>query len=106
MGSSYSRIQLDDDKIREFCRRWSIREFALFGSVLRDDFRPDSDVDVLVSFRPDAGHTLFQLVRMEEELKSMFGRNVDLVERSAVEQSENYIRRKHILDSALPVYAA
>jgi predicted nucleotidyltransferase len=79
---------------------------ALFGSVLRDDFRPDSDVDVLVTFAPEAHHGLFDLVDMEDELSVIFGRRVDLVERPGVERSENYIRRRSILRSAQPVYVA
>lgn len=94
------------DQIVEFCRRWKITEFALFGSVLRDDFRPDSDVDVLVTFDPAARLSLFDLVDMEEQLKAIFGRNVDLVERKAVERSANYIRRRHILNSTVTIYSA
>lgn len=92
-------VPIDRDRLARFCRRWKVAEFALFGSVLRDDFRPDSDVDVLVAFAPDANWSLFDLVRMEDELSELLGRRVDLVERKAVEQSENYIRRKHILGS-------
>jgi uncharacterized protein len=99
-------IQFDRERIAEFCRRWKITEFALFGSVLRDDFRPDSDVDVLVSFAFDTRWTLFDMVHMQSELEQIFGRKVDLVERKAVEQSENYIRRQHILRSVEPVYVA
>jgi len=101
-----ARIPIDHEKITEFCRRWKITEFALFGSVLRDDFRPDSDVDVLVTFAPETRYSLFDLVHMQDELKEIFGREVDLVERKAVERSENYIRRKHILRSIEPVYVA
>ena len=101
-----ARIPIDRDKIANFCLRWKITEFALFGSVLREDFRPDSDVDVLVTFAPDTRYSLFDLVHMQDELKEIFGREVDLVERKAVEQSENYIRRKHILTSVEPVYVA
>jgi len=100
------RIQLDRERIAEFCRRWKITEFALFGSVLRDDFRANSDVDVLVTFTPNARWTLFDMVHMQNELKKIFDREVDLVERRAVEQSENYIRRQHILRSVEPVYVA
>ena len=78
---------------------------ALFGSVLCEDFRPDSDVDVLVSFAKDAHYTLLDLARMEGELEKIFGRKVDLVELSAVEKSRNYIRRKSILASAETIYA-
>lgn len=100
------QITVDEDKIAAFCRRWQIKEMALFGSVLRDDFRPDSDVDVLVRFDPEARHTLFDMVRMQEELQRIFGRDVDLVERTAIEQSRNYIRRRAILQSAEVIHAA
>ena len=101
-----ARIPIDRNKIAEFCRRWKITEFALFGSVLRDDFRPDSDVDVVVTFAPDAEWSLFDDVDMEEELSAIFGRKVDLVSRRAVERSDNWIRRKAILSTAEPVYVA
>ena len=101
-----ARIPIDREKIAEFCRRWKITEFALFGSVLRDDFRPDSDVDVLVTFAPDAEWSLFDDVDMEEALSAIFGRKVDLVSRRAVERSDNWIRRKAILSTAEPVYVA
>lgn len=94
------------DIISGFCEHWQITEFALFGSVLREDFRPDSDVDVLVSFSPEAHHTLFDLVRMENELKEIFKREVDLVSRRGIEQSRNYLRRNEILSSAQVIYAA
>ena len=101
-----ARIAIDQEKIADFCRRWKIVELALFGSVLRDDFRPDSDVDVLVTFAPDAHWRLFDLVHMQDELREIIGREVDLVERRAVEGSENYIRRKHILANLETVYVA
>jgi len=101
-----ARIPIDRKKVADFCRRWKITEFALFGSVLRDDFRPDSDVDVLVTFAPDAEWSLFDDVDMEEELSAIFGRKVDLVSRRAVERSDNWIRRKAILSTAEPVYVA
>ncbi len=100
------RIEIPADEIADFCRRWKVTELALFGSVLRGDFNPDSDVDVLVSFAPDARWSLFDLVRMQEELKAILGREVDLLERVAVEQSENYIRRKSILSNMEVIYAA
>lgn len=100
------KIPVSHSKIADFCRRWKVTEFSLFGSVLRDDFRPDSDVDVLVTFAPNSRVSLFDLVRMEEELKNLFGRDVDLVERAAIEKSENYIRRKSILNNTQVVYAA
>ena len=99
-------IEIPRKEIAEFCRRWRIEELSIFGSALREDFRPDSDVDVLVRFSPEARWGLFDLMRMEEELKAIFGREVDLVERSAVEHSRNYVRRKAILNNLEPIYAA
>jgi len=99
------QIALDKERIVAFCRRWMITEMALFGSVLRDDFGPDSDVDVLVTFAEGARRTLFDLVRMQEELKGVFGREVDLVERAAMEKSRNYIRRQDILSSLETIHA-
>jgi len=101
-----ARIALSEDAVRDFCRRWKVTELALFGSVLRDDFGPESDIDILVRFAPDAGTTLFDMVNMEDELSAMFGRNVDLVSRRGIEESRNDIRRRAILDSAEVIYAA
>ena len=101
-----SKIEISQDKIANFCHRWKVTELALFGSALRDDFQPESDVDVLVSFAQDAIWSLFDLVHMQEELRTMFKREVDLVERRAVENSENYVRRRYILTSAEPIYVA
>ena len=103
---NYHGLEISRDKIAEFCRRWKITEFALFGSVLRDDFRPDSDIDVLVTFAPGASWRFYDLISMREELESMFGRPVDLVEKRLVERSENYIRRKHILNHLETIYVA
>jgi predicted nucleotidyltransferase len=101
------KLSLPYDQIAAFCRKWNVTEFALFGSVLRDDFRPDSDVDVLVTFAaPELAPSLFEHVDMEDELQQIFGRSVDVVSKKAVERSENPFRRKSILDSARVVYAA
>jgi predicted nucleotidyltransferase len=104
MGKTH--IEMPKEKIVEFCRKWKIREFALFGSVLRDDFRPDSDIDVLVTFDENAHHSLFDLVDMQDELKEIFGREVDLVSKRGIESSRNYIRKNVILSSAEAIYAA
>ena len=93
-------------QIEAFCRKWGISDLSLFGSVLREDFRPDSDIDVLVQFVPGVKHGLFNLVRMRNELEEIFGRDVDLISRRGVEASRNPIRRKAILDSARTIYAA
>ncbi len=92
-------------KIAEFCQRWGITELALFGSVLRNDFGADSDVDILVTFAPDVRYGFKQLIAMENELEAIFGREVDLLDKQAVEQSPNYIRRRAILESSEVVYA-
>jgi uncharacterized protein len=101
-----NHLQIPQERLADFCRRHRIRKLALFGSVLREDFRRDSDVDVLVEFEPGARVGLFRLAGMESELKEIFGREVDLVERPAIEKSRNYIRRREILNSAETVYAA
>jgi len=100
------RFKLDRGAIAPFCDRWNIRELALFGSALREDFGPESDVDVLVTFRDDADWSLLDMVRMQEDLSSIVGRSVDLVNRESIERSRNWIRRNAILESAVPVYAA
>ena len=99
-------IAIPKQRIEEFCRRWKISEFSLFGSVLRDDFRSDSDIDVLVTFSPDAHWRYYHILDMKDELKEIFGREVDLVEKRLVEKSENYVRRKHILSNLETVYVA
>ena len=99
-------IELPKEKIAEFCKRWKVREFAIFGSALRSDFRPDSDIDIIVDFEPGARISLFDLVSMTDELRLIFKRNVDLLTRRGVEQSRNYIRRKEILSSMQVVHAA
>ena len=98
------KIEIPQDEIADFCRRWKITELALFGSVLREDFGPESDIDVLVQFAPDHRWSLFDHVEMQEDLKEIFGRDVDLVNRQAIEQSHNPIRRKEILESAEVVH--
>ena len=99
------KLNLPDDRIAEFCRKWNVVEFALFGSVLREDFRPDSDVDVLVTFAPGSRVSLFDWPDMQDELEAIFGRRVDLVSKEGIEQSRNWIRKKEILGSARVVYA-
>ncbi len=100
------RVSINRDAITAFCQRWRIAELAFFGSVLRDDFRPDSDIDVLVAFDPAARWSLFDHQTMEEELSGIVGRRVDLVSRRGLERSRNPLRRQTILDSAEIFYAA
>lgn len=97
------RIPWSKAKIAAFCKRWKINEFSLFGSVLREDFRPESDVDVLVSFHPQAEWSLWDLIEMQEELEKMFGRKVDLVEKEAL---RNPYRRHSILTGREVFYVA
>ena len=99
-------IEIDGKRIAEFCRKHRIRKLSVFGSVLREDFQADSDVDLLVTFEEGATWGLFDLIRMQEELKGILGREVDLVEQESVERSENYIRRRHILQTEEPIYVA
>jgi predicted nucleotidyltransferase len=97
-------INLPRGQIADFCQRWHIRELALFGSVLRDDFRPDSDLDILVTFTPEANWSLLDHLRMEQELATLLNRKIDLFSRRAVEQSHNWMRRLEILNTAEVVY--
>lgn len=99
-------ISVSKSEIAAFCKKWLIEEFALFGSAVRGDFHQDSDIDVLVTFKPEAKWTLFDQVDMQDELKSLFGRNVDLVSRKGIERSQNHLRRREIIDSARVMYAA
>ena len=93
-------INVADETIAELCQRRSIRKLWLFGSVLRDDFRPDSDVDVLVEFEPEARITLLDLVTIEHELEDLFQRNVDL----GTPTSLSKFIRKRVLDTAQVLY--
>ena len=99
-------VEASREEVAAFCERWQVMQLAIFGSALREDFGPDSDVDLLVSFEDGARHTLFDMHYMEEELKTIFGREVDLIERVGVERSRNHIRREAILQSAETIYAA
>jgi hypothetical protein len=91
------------DRVTAFCKKWKVKEFSLFGSVLTDEFRPDSDVDVLVDLRPGHGLTLYDWLDMIEELKEIFGRKVDLVAKRGL---KNPFRRREILRTAEAVYAS
>lgn len=98
-----TQVEIDQERIAAFCQKWQITELSLFGSVLREDFRPESDVDMLVSFAPEAKWNLMDLVEMEMELAEIFGREVDLVEKDAL---RNPFRRYAILTSKEVLYAA
>ena len=105
----YIATELDRELIAAFCRKWRIKELALFGSVLTDNFREDSDIDFLVTFedpQPDWGPWGSRWSEMKEELQSIVGREVDVAEKRLVEASENYIRRRHILSKQRTIYVA
>jgi len=97
------KIRIPRKKISQFCLRWGVVEFSLFGSLLREDFRPDSDVDVLVTFSREAQISLFDLVQMKIDLEKIFHRPVDVIEKDAL---ENPFRKREILRTAQVVYAA
>jgi predicted nucleotidyltransferase len=98
------QVEVSRERLAEFCRRWNVVEFALFGSALREDFHRCSDVDALVTFAPGAKRSVFDWMQMKNELSEMFGRPVDLLDKRAIEQSDNYIRRRHILETAEVIY--
>lgn len=100
------QIQLPQQAIATFCQQWQIKEMALFGSVLREDFRPDSDIDVMVTFESDVAWGLLELARMKRELQALLGRDIDLLTKASIEQSPNWIRQRDILDTAQIIYAA
>lgn len=103
----YLAIEIPKAELRAFCKKWKVTELALFGSVTRpEEFREDSDVDVLVRFAPDAKWTLFDWVHMENELAAIFSRRVDLVEWEAVEQSDNRFRKRSVLTTAVELDVA
>jgi len=98
------KISIDRDKLADFCRKWKIKELSFFGSALRDDFGPESDVDVMMSFEPDEEWSLWDHHSMQEELSILLGRPVDLITRRSIERSNNWIRKRAILESAETVY--
>ncbi len=97
---------LTKKEVAEFCQKWQVTEFALFGSILRDDFTPNSDVDILVTFAPQAGRSLFDLIQMRDELKQLLGRKVDVLTKQSVEQNHNWLRKQNILNSAQVIYVS
>lgn len=102
---NFKNIDIPLEKIKAFCNHWQVIEFALFGSVLRDDFDSDSDIDVMVEFNVNTHPTFVTLEDMETELKAIFNREIDLITRNGIENSRNYLRRQEILSSAKVIYA-
>ena len=99
------KLSFNSEKLGQFCRERGISRLEIFGSALRDDFRVDSDIDLLATLRLDARPTLLDWADMEGKLAKMFGRSVDLVSRKAIERSRNPYRKNSILSSAAPLYA-
>ena len=100
------RIAIDKEQIAAFCKKWKIVEFSLFGSVLTDEFRPDSDVDVMVAFEKPTMWSLRNLDQMEDELGTIIGRQIDLSTKIGVTHMPNPIRRDSILRGSRVIYAA
>lgn len=96
------KISIPTEAIRELCRKYQVKELALFGSVLREDFRPDSDIDVLVEFEPDARIGFLGMAALARELSGLLGRDVDLVPKGGLKKRI----RKSVLDSSKVIYAA
>jgi hypothetical protein len=104
MKTLTTAIAIDGDAINRFCRKWRIAELSLFGSVLRpEEFRNDSDIDVMVTFQEGSRWTLFDFVDMQDELTELFGRKADLLSKRAL---KNPFRRREILSTARVLYAA
>jgi hypothetical protein len=101
-----NNINIQEDKLSEICRRYMIRELALFGSALREDFNEESDVDLLVEFKPDSRISLFDIVDLKDELEKLFDREVDIVSKNAIRRSRNYIKKKAILENYKVIYAS
>jgi predicted nucleotidyltransferase len=99
-------IEIPEEELGRFCQKWQILELAFFGSVLRDDFRSDSDLDVLVTFANTAHWSLLEHLQMQQELTTIFGKEVDLISKRAIEQSDNWLRREEILNAAQVFFAA
>ena len=99
----YQRLKASPEQIAAFCQNWRIIEFAIFGSILRDDFRPNSDIDVLVTFDPDSHWSLLDWVDMKDQLKELFGREIDIADKQGL---KNPYRRYEILNTHQVIYAA
>jgi predicted nucleotidyltransferase len=98
------RLSLSAEEITQLCQQWHITELALFGSVLSDQFNPDSDIDILIRFAPDARQGLLTLAKIKHELETRIGREVDLALKDSIETSENWIRRNEILKTDQVIY--
>ena len=99
-------IQIREEALGALCRKWKIRRVELFGSALRGDMTPESDVDLLVEFEPDEGWSLMDLAKAQGEFSRLLNRRVDIVDRANLRRSANWIRREAILSSAEVIYGA
>ena len=104
MLAGIPNLDIDEMALRAFCEKWGVAELAVFGSVLRDDFGPESDVDFLVTYRGQSP-SYFDWLDMQQELSNLIGRPVDVAQRNEIERDPNWIRRRQILESARPIYA-
>ncbi len=99
-----NRLGISLSKIASFCQKWHIAKIALFGSILREDFNPDSDIDFLITFLPNTRQGLLTLAKIKHELEYLLNRSVDIAVKDSIEASENWIRRYEILTTAQTVY--
>lgn len=99
-----NRLNISSNDISVFCQRWGISAMALFGSILRDDFTKQSDIDILLTFEPNARQGLLTLVKIKHELEEQLHRPVDITIKESIETSENWIRRREILTTAQTIY--
>jgi len=99
-------IEINDQRLNEICSNYAIKELALFGSALRSDFSSESDIDLLVEFKPDSGISLFDIVDLKNEFEMLFGREVDIVSKNAIKKSRNHLKRKGILENYKIIYAS
>jgi len=98
-----NKIFISDKEIEEFSKKWDIQELSLFGSILREDFSPESDIDILISFNPKSNIDLFDLVIIQNELQNLFDRKIDVIEKEAI---KNPFRKDEILNNYRVIYAA
>ncbi len=100
----YQRLGIHPQKLADFCHKYQIIELCLFGSILRDDFTPDSDIDIIVTFSPNSTMSLLQFIDLEYQFKDLLKRDIDLVEKSVIEKDFNWIRRQEILNNYQVIY--
>ncbi len=102
----YNRLNITPEQLTQFCQQHHIIELLLFGSILRDDFSSNSDIDILVVFDRNANPhlSLMDLVGIQYELEKIVGRKVDLIEKRSIVDSDNWIRRQNILNNAQVFY--